>query len=497
MAERGIDQNEEKKSYSSIFVIGIGLLVAFSLWAFWDDNITRRPWKAFQSRFYRLDYAKAQAAYDEENKKLQTDAKYQELAKKLAAAQASVTRGELSQKLAALEKQEVQATVRFKELDQEVKFIKSELEEAWYEYDHAVQQKRNPKPYQEEIQQLEKAQAKLDPELEAARAKRDQIKEEIKKIRGSVKDLEDELGKLTAERDKWVRVMENATFKLGPFSFYKIPKIQQVSLEEFDRNRFDQPIARVDRCQTCHMAINRAGFEKEEHPFKTHPRREVLLADNAHPPDKLGCTSCHDGQGVAVSSVKQAHGEVQYWEHPLLRGAKVQSSCTTCHLDVQKFEAVPLLRYIETFDRSALTAAPLSGLAILACMDARLDVAETLGLRTGDAHIIRNAGGLVTDDVIRSLIVSQQLLGTSEIIVIQHTGCGLHDVDEAALREQVAASAGVTAEDVGLEFGGFVDLAESVRTQVAILREHQLLRRGVPVHGLVFDVMTGRLHEVV
>jgi carbonic anhydrase len=152
-------------------------------------------------------------------------------------------------------------------------------------------------------------------------------------------------------------------------------------------------------------------------------------------------------------------------------------------------------RYIETFDRSALTAAPLSGLAILACMDARLDVAETLGLRTGDAHIIRNAGGLVTDDVIRSLIVSQQLLGTSEIIVIQHTGCGLHDVDEAALREQVAASAGVTAEDVGLEFGGFVDLADSVRTQVAILREHQLLRR-VPVHGLVFDVLTGRLHEV-
>ena len=343
MAERGIDQNEEKKSYSSIFVIAIGLLVAFSLWAFWDDNITRRPWKAFQSRFYRLDYTKAQAAYDEENKKLQADAKYQELAAKLAAAQASVTSGEQGQKLAALEKQEVQATVRFKELDQEVKFIKSELEETWYEYDHAVQQKRNPKPYQDEIQQLEKARAKLDPELEAARVKRDQIKEEIKKIRGSVKDLEDELGKLTAERDKWVRVMENATFKLGPFSFYKIPKIQQVSLEEFDRNRFDQPIARVDRCQTCHMAINRAGFEKEEHPFKTHPRREVLLADNAHPPDKLGCTACHDGQGVAVSSVKQAHGEVQYWEHPLLRGAKVQSSCTSCHLDVQKFEGVPLL----------------------------------------------------------------------------------------------------------------------------------------------------------
>ena len=343
MAERGIDPNEEKKSYGSIFVIGIGLLVAFSFWAFWDDNITRRPWKNFQSRFYRLDYAKAQAAYDEENKKLQADANYQELSKKLTAARASVQEGELGAKLDALEAEEVRATVRFQEIDQEVKFIKSELEEAGYEYDHAIQQKRNPKPYQERLQELEKERAKLDPQLEAARSKRDQIKEEIKKIHAGVKDLESELGKLTAERDKWVRVMENATFKLGPFSFYKIPKIQQVSLEEFDRNRFDQPIARVDRCQTCHMAINRAGFEKEEHPFKTHPRREVLLADNAHPPDKLGCTSCHDGQGVAVSSVNQAHGEVHYWEHPLLRGAKVQSSCTTCHLDVQKFQDTSLL----------------------------------------------------------------------------------------------------------------------------------------------------------
>src|SRR5687767_10076585 len=94
-------------------------------------------------------------------------------------------------------------------------------------------------------------------------------------------------------------------------------------------------------------------------------------------------------------------------------------------------------RYIEVFDRSALTAAPLSGLAILACMDARLDVEETLGLRTGDAHIIRNAGGLVTDDVIRSLVVSQHLMGTDEIVVIEHTGCGLLGTDDDEDRKSV------------------------------------------------------------
>ena len=344
MAERGIDQKEERKSYGSIFVIGSGLLVALSLWAFWDDNFTRRPWKGVQANFYRLDYNRAKAAYDEEDKKLQADAKYQELSKKLAAFQASLEGGELGKKLKALEREEVRATVRFQELDQDVKNVKSELEEAWYEYDHAVQQNRDPKPYLEVIAELDKQQAELEKQLQPAREKRNRIIEEIREIRSGARDIEDELAKLTAERDRWVRVMENATIRLGPLTLPKIPKIEQVSLEEFDRNHFDQPMARVDRCVTCHLAINRPGFEDEPNPFKTHPRREVLLADNAHPPEKFGCTGCHEGQGVAVNSVKQAHGEVHLWEFPLLRGNKTQSSCTSCHLDVQKFaEDAPLL----------------------------------------------------------------------------------------------------------------------------------------------------------
>ena len=152
-------------------------------------------------------------------------------------------------------------------------------------------------------------------------------------------------------------------------------------------------------------------------------------------------------------------------------------------------------RYTEAFDRSALTAAPLSGLAIVACMDARLDVEEALGLRTGDAHIIRNAGGLVTDDVIRSLIVSQQLLGTNEVLVIAHTGCGLHGTDEDGLRAKLADSVGVAVEDIPIALGAFADLEATVAAQVEILRTHELIRR-VPVHGLIYDVATGRLRVV-
>jgi carbonic anhydrase len=149
-------------------------------------------------------------------------------------------------------------------------------------------------------------------------------------------------------------------------------------------------------------------------------------------------------------------------------------------------------RYVEAFDRSALTASPLTGLAIVACMDARLDVEEALGLRTGDAHIIRNAGAVATEDVVRSLIVSQQFLGTDEVVLIAHTRCGLLGADETALRARLTAS---TGQPLDLAFGAFDDLEAHVRRQVEVLRDHPWLKP-VAVHGLVFDVATGRLHEV-
>ena len=149
-------------------------------------------------------------------------------------------------------------------------------------------------------------------------------------------------------------------------------------------------------------------------------------------------------------------------------------------------------RFVEAFDRSALTAAPLTGLAIVTCMDARIDVEDALGLRVGDAHIIRNAGGFASEDAIRSLVVSQQLLGTREIIVIGHTKCGLHRADEDDLRERVELA---TGHAVDLGFGAFDDLDAMVREQVEILRDEPSILE-VPVRGLVYEVETGRLRPV-
>jgi carbonic anhydrase len=149
-------------------------------------------------------------------------------------------------------------------------------------------------------------------------------------------------------------------------------------------------------------------------------------------------------------------------------------------------------RYAATFDRPNLELPPSRKLAVLACMDARLTVEEVLGLRTGEAHIIRNAGGLATEDAIRSLVISQHLLGTEEIIVIEHTGCGMLTFKDEPVRASIAAATGAQSD---LTLRSFPDLEENLRKQLAAIREHPWVK-DVPVTGLVYEVETGRLRPV-
>ena len=149
-------------------------------------------------------------------------------------------------------------------------------------------------------------------------------------------------------------------------------------------------------------------------------------------------------------------------------------------------------RYAAQFDRSALPLPPGRRLAVVACMDARLMIEDALGLRTGDAHVIRNAGGLATDDAIRSLVISQHLLGTEEVVVIEHTGCGMLTFDDEAVRERLA---GETGESVDLPLLPFPDLEANLRAQVERIRSHPWVK-DVPVSGLVYEVETGRLRHV-
>ena len=149
-------------------------------------------------------------------------------------------------------------------------------------------------------------------------------------------------------------------------------------------------------------------------------------------------------------------------------------------------------RYAAQFDLSSLPLPPGRKLAVLACMDARLTVEDALGLRTGDAHIIRNAGGLATDDAIRSLVISQHLLGTEEVIVVEHTGCGMLTFEDGPVREQIANE---TGESVDLPLHPFANLETNLRAQVERIRSHPWVK-DVPVSGLVYEVESGRLRHI-
>ncbi len=137
--------------------------------------------------------------------------------------------------------------------------------------------------------------------------------------------------------------------------------------------------------------------------------------------------------------------------------------------------------------------APARAVAVVACMDARMPLFGMLGLEVGDAHIIRNAGGVITDDTLRSLTVSQHLLGTREILLVHHTGCGLQGTDDTAFAEQVERATGYRPPWV---LRSFVDVYEDVRESVRLLRACPYLLSH-EVRGTVYDVETGRLTEVV
>jgi carbonic anhydrase len=150
--------------------------------------------------------------------------------------------------------------------------------------------------------------------------------------------------------------------------------------------------------------------------------------------------------------------------------------------------------YARTHELRPLTPRPQRKLAVLTCMDTRLSI-RTLGLKTGDAHIIRNAGGIVTDDSLRSLLVSHYLLGTEEFMIINHTDCGLMHTTEQDLRTRIQNRAG-TAAIAPAFFYAFQNIEENVRHQLQKLRTHPWIPEKVAVRGFVYDVTTGLLREI-
>jgi carbonic anhydrase len=149
--------------------------------------------------------------------------------------------------------------------------------------------------------------------------------------------------------------------------------------------------------------------------------------------------------------------------------------------------------YASGFDKGDLPIPPAKGIAVVACMDARLDVVSLLGLEVGDAHIIRNAGGVVTDDEIRSLAISQRLLGTTEIVLVHHTDCGMLTFTDDEFKRQIQDDTGIKPEWAAEAFS---DLDEDVRQSIARVKSSPFLPNKDSVRGFVYEVESGRLREV-
>jgi carbonic anhydrase len=149
--------------------------------------------------------------------------------------------------------------------------------------------------------------------------------------------------------------------------------------------------------------------------------------------------------------------------------------------------------YASDFNRGELPLAPARKVAVVACMDARLNPYGLLGLEEGDAHVIRNAGGVVTDDEIRSLAISQRLLGTDEVILIHHTDCGMLTFTDDDFKRSVQDDVGIKPE---WAVEAFTDLDEDVRQSIARIKASPFIPRKDSVRGFVYDVHTGQLREV-
>src|ERR687894_16653 len=149
--------------------------------------------------------------------------------------------------------------------------------------------------------------------------------------------------------------------------------------------------------------------------------------------------------------------------------------------------------YAESFDKGDLPPPPARGVAVVACMDARLNVYEMLGLQEGDAHVIRNAGGVITDDEIRSLAISQRLLGTREIMLIHHTDCGMLTFSDDELKQQIQEDVGVKPH---FSMESFSDLEEDVPQSIGRVQASPFVPHREGVRGFIYEVETGRLREV-
>ncbi len=327
----------EKVSFSFVFFLVSGASLLVTLWAFWDDEYSRRGFKAHQEEFFKVQYARAA----EDWKKIDTDiaSKVQEVNQNLDQEEGRLEESKEYQDLVGKLRL---AEVALGEIKEERKFTGSRLDEAYYYYKKAMHEGQNYDVQIAKFESLGKEYKAWDPKVAVKQKVYDAAESNLLKLKADFVKLEKELKTLTLQRDNVQRTMDY--YKPFPF-VWRPAEVLQTVIPGFGINNFSEIIYRVDRCMTCHISYQDEYYKDFKEPLTTHPNLDILI--KKHPPEKTGCTWCHLGQGTATAPAEDAHGshhetdQTTEINEPILHGKMMQSNCRNCHAEVLELDGAP------------------------------------------------------------------------------------------------------------------------------------------------------------
>jgi cytochrome c2 len=316
----------EQRNYSVHYMVFAGILFVATLWAVVDEVSSRRPWKDVQRQYRTVAAAKVKERVDQAIADLDSSA-LSEASVRLQAAQDSVkgpvygsVQGAYNRVLEELAKE-----------NRKYQFAKSRGDEAYYFYKKSVHEGGDDEKEKRRLAIDEAEMAGHMASIRLLEGQRDSIGAILTRYRAEVKKAQGSIADLRKKVEKW----ESKLTKIQAAPL----EIKQVMMLDYDRNPFNDPKARVDRCQTCHQGWNEEVMEDAPQPFTRHPLPELLAV---HKPETMGCTPCHRGQGAALSA-GQAHGEADHhWENPLLKGKEIWSACNACHDSQSHLDGAPV-----------------------------------------------------------------------------------------------------------------------------------------------------------
>jgi mono/diheme cytochrome c family protein len=331
-------QSEEKRSYAAVFLLSVALLFACTVWAIWQDSFSRHLWKKYKTDFYRMAIAKYSGELEAEDARLAAIPEYVALEKEYAEAEAVLNgSGPEASKRRDLTRDLEAAEIRVGERDLDVRIVKGQIEQAWYELEHAQHSGESGTTERAHLDALLAEQTDAVAALATAEKEKAEVEAQITASETNLMAVREKLRKHDTAKEDLLLKLDGVSLNVFGRRVPRVPTVEQNFLADFERNNFENWVGRVERCVNCHVAIDREGFEDQENPLKTHPNRKYYIGN--HETKKFGCTPCHGGQGAAINSVEQAHGKVIFWEDPLLDTKdKVQAKCLTCHVTADGME---------------------------------------------------------------------------------------------------------------------------------------------------------------